>query len=369
MRALSPLLLIAALACAAPASEPSLPAPSFEVGADLSEALYAQDRGVVFHDTDGAPKDALQIFVDHGYTWARVRVNVDPPDNPQYAMFTDLAYAARLGAAAKARGLKLLVDLHYSHWWADPGNQWTPPGWQTEDPAALAATVHDWTTRALRQLREAGAVPDAVQIGNEIHHGMLWELGGPYRPGGSAINLAAFVAAGVEAAEASLPEAQVVLHLATGGDLSATLEWIAAFEAAGGPWARVDVLGLSYYPMWHGGLQDLARTLDGVAEAHPQVQLSIVETAYYWSPHEGDFGAEGWAWPETPAGQASFLRDVRRVAEDRPRVTSVFYWGAAWAQSSRWLEAPGWSDDDASRRSLFDDDAVATEGIDALTTP
>jgi len=338
-------------------------------GADLSEALYAQDHGVVFRDTGGEAKDVLQIFVDHGYTWARVRVNVDPPDDPEYAMFTDVEYAARLGAEAKDRGLRLLVDLHYSHWWADPGNQWTPEPWRTSNPARLAATVRDWTEETIRALAAQGAAPDAVQIGNEIQHGMLWDLGGPDRPGGSWDNLAAFVRAGSEGVQRAHPEAQIVLHLDRGGDADAVLGWIDSFVAAGGPWDDVDVLGLSYYPMWQGSLQDLDTTVARLEAAHPEVELSIVETAYYWSPHEGDFGPVSWPWPETPAGQQAYLRALVEVVDAHPGVTSVLYWGAAWSQSSRWLVAPGWDDDDASRRSLFDDEGVATGGIGALTEP
>lgn len=339
---------------------------TLEAGADLSEGPYAQNHGVVFRDTDGSAKDVLQIFADHGYTWVRVRVNVDPPDAPRYAMFTDVDYAARLGLAAKSLGLKLLVDLHYSHWWADPANQWTPEAWQTHDPSRLADTVRGWTTATLTQLVASGAAPDAVQVGNEIHNGLLWDLGGPYRPGGSVDNLARLVGAGVDGVRAVVPDTQVVLHFETGGDRAKTLAWIEAFEAAGGPWDEVDVLGLSYYPMWQGGLPNLTDTLDGFAEAYPELELWVVETAYYWSPPEADYGDVDWPSAHTPTGQAGFLSRLREALLDRPAVTGVFYWGAAWAQSERWLDAPGWNDDDPSRRSLFDDSAVATEGIDAL---
>lgn len=358
------LLLVAG--CAGAGSEDPSSPPRPVAGADLSEALYAERAGVLFRDRDGTPEPVLRIFAERGYAAARLRINVDPPDAPDYAMFTDVDYATELAVAARAEGLRLLVDLHYSHWWADPANQWTPEPWRTMDTEALAETVRAWTEATIARLIAAGAPPDAVQIGNEIAHGMLWDLGGPHRPGGSWGNLARFVRAGVEGLRAAGSDAQVVLHLESGGDLEATRAWIAAFEAAGGPWDEVDVLGLSYYPMWQGSLRDLDETLRGLAVAYPDKAVSIVETAFYWSPHEADFGEVSWPWPETRAGQARYLEDLRAVLERHPQVESVYYWGAAWAQSERWLVAPGWPDDDASRRSLFDDDGVATPAIDAL---
>jgi arabinogalactan endo-1,4-beta-galactosidase len=337
------------------------------VGADVSEALYAQRQGVQFRDVDGGPSDVLQVLANHGVQAARLRVNVEPPDSPAYAMFTDLPYATELATAAHARGLTVLLDLHYSHWWADPANQWTPLSWRGTDLDGLVAQVRRYTRDVLLTLRAAGVEPEAVQLGNEIGNGLLWDLGGPSRPGGSWAALARLVNAGLDGVHAAGSSAKVMLHLETGGDAAATEDWIAHFKAAGGRWDEVAVLGLSYYPMWQGSLEGLAKNLTQLEERHPTTHLSIVETAAYWSPNTAGYTGAQVPWPQTPQGQRDFLVALKAVLVEHPNVVSVYYWGATWARSQLWLRAPAWTNDDASRRALFDDDGVATAGLDALT--
>lgn len=341
--------------------QPPTPPPSgLTVGADLSEALYAQDQGARFFDTGGAAKDALQLFAEQGYGMGRVRINVDPTDHPDYGMFTDVDYGARVGRALHGQGMNLLVALHYSHWWADPGNQWTPEAWRGLSVQALSEQVRTWTRDTLVALDQGGARPEAVQIGNEISNGMLWDQGGPFRPGGSWGALSQLINAGIEGAKQAAPEAKIVLHLETSGDWAKTKDWLQRFQASGGQWAQVDIIGLSYYPMWQGSLQDLEATLTGLAQDYPDKEVWLVETAYYWSPNEAGFTEAQTPWPQTPQGQRDYLRDLRAALIPYPQVTHLIYWGATWSQSAQWLNAPGWSDDDASRRSLFDDEGRPT---------
>ncbi|ADN01367.1 glycosyl hydrolase 53 family protein [Spirochaeta thermophila] len=337
---------------------------SLQIGVDLSEALYAQEHGVQYRDTNGQVKDVFQIFKDHGYTWVRVRVNVDPPDNPNYAMFTDLAYAKQLGAIAKSKGFKLLVDFHYSHWWADPGNQWTPSAWQTNNINTLCTYVYNWTKDAITQLRNAGAAPDMVQIGNEITNGLLWDLGGPYRSGGSWRNMAWLINSGINGVKDAGSSAKIMIHLDSGGSRSTTQNWITNFRNNDGQWWDVDAFGLSYYTMWQGSLGDLSNNLSYLNTLGKEIY--IVETAYYWDTNEKGYSGSQVPYPQTPQGQYQFLQALKNTVSAYSNVKGVFYWGAAWAQSWKWLSAPGWPDDDASRRSLFDDNAVATMGIDGL---
>ncbi len=336
---------------------------SLIIGVDLSEALYAQNMGVDYKDQNGISKDVFQIFEENGYTWVRVRVNVDP-DNTDYAMFTDLEYAKTLGSIAKNYGFKLLVDFHYSKWWADPENQWTPTSWLTTDVNILSSTVYNWTKDAMTQLINAGAAPDMVQIGNEINSGLLWDLGGVYH-GGSWDNVASFINSGIDGVRDAGSSAEIMLHTATGGSWSGTNNWINNFKDAGGNWDQVDAFGLSYYSMWHGTVDDLSDNLWNLGNSYPTKDIYIVETAYYWDTNQAGNTGSAVPYPQTEEGQYNFLQSVKAAAVAN-NIKGVYYWGAAWAQSEKWLVATDWDDDDASRRSVFDDSGTATMGIRGL---
>lgn len=327
-------------------------------GIDVSEARAAESKGVVFRDTNGAAKPALQIVRDHKYNWVRVRLMVDP--NGEYGLYQDLNYVKAVTRDARARGLKVLLDLHYSHWWADPANQWTPARWKGQDVNTLASSVYTYTRDVITQLRAQGTAPDMVQIGNEINGGMLWDTG-------RLSNMANFVKltnAGANAVRdasggtASMPA--IMVHIAKDGNAAETVAWYRAFVHAGG-W--VDTIGLSYYPMWHGDLNNLAETIRQLRANFSWARVYLAETAYYWSPNQG--GYTNLPYPQTPQGQSDFLKALTPVVRNAGG-SGIFYWGAFWSQSPRWLVAPAWKDDDASRRSLFDDSGTATRGIDGL---
>jgi arabinogalactan endo-1,4-beta-galactosidase len=338
------------------------------IGVDVSEIPYAQTKGVVYSDTTGTTGDGMQILRNHGYTWARIRVNVDPVSS-NYAMFTNLSYAASAGAKAKSQGYKLLIDFHYSHWWADPSNQWTPDGvsssssWSKTSISTLKTQVYNWTKSAMSTLVSAGATPDMVQVGNEITNGLLWPLGGPYQSGGSWANMAALINQGISAVKAVNSGTQIMLHLDSGGSWSTTSTWITNFINNSGNWSSVDAMGFSYYPMWQGSFSNLQGVLSGMKSSYSTKQVWIAETAWYWTTSQAGYTG---SYAETPAGQYAYLRALIGVLQGYSNVKGVYYWGAGWSKSSKWLVAPSWTNDDASTRSLFDSNAKATTGIDGL---
>lgn len=335
------------------------------VGVDLSEALYAQNNGVIFKDENGNSKDVFEIFYDSGYTWVRVRVNIEP-ESSDYAMFTDLAYAKEVGKKVKKLGFKLLVDFHYSHWWADPGNQWTPTSWRTTDSVTLSTTVYNWTKNAVTEFIDSGIEPDMIQIGNEIDYGLLWDLGNVGESTSNWTNVAWFINSGINAVADAGSNADIMLHTATGGSWSQTSAWIENFKNAGGQWDDVDAYGLSYYSMWHGTTTDLSNNLTNIQNSYPDKDIYVIETAYYWDTNELNYSGSAVPYPQTQQGQYDFLQSVKSVINQIENVKGVFYWGAAWAQTDHWLNASGWADDDASRRSLFDDDGKVTLGLRGL---
>ncbi len=334
--------------------------PAYTKGVDISEAYYAASKGVVFKDTNGTAKAPLQIFKDHGYTWARVRLMVD--GTTDYALFQDMAYVKAAAKDIKAKGMKFLLDLHYSHWWADPANQWIPNRWKSYTTATtLASAVRAYTKDVMAQLVAQGTPPDMVQIGNEVNNGMLWEIGRL----SSLSNFAKLEAAGaygIQDGKGSAAMPPIMVHIAKDMSSSAAVTWYKNFIAAGG-W--VDAIGLSYYPMWHGSQTDLSNTIVALRSAFSWAPVWVVETAYYWSTNQAGYSGSQVPYAQTPAGQAAFLAATKNTVKNAGG-SGIFYWGAFWAQSSKWLNAPGWSNDDASRRSLFNDSAVAQSGIDSL---
>jgi arabinogalactan endo-1,4-beta-galactosidase len=327
---------------------------SLIIGVDVSEGKEAESKGVQFKDKNGQIKPALQIFKDHGYTWVRIRIMIDPASgcDGNYGLFQDLNYVKAMALDAKNRGFKFLLDFHYSHWWADPGNQWTPPRWQGQNLSTLANNVYNYTRDVVNQLKNAGACPDMVQIGNEVDNGMLWEVG--RISGGNYSNFVTLANKGYDAVK-SVANIPVMIHVAEKGS-----SWFSSYNSAGG---KFDVIGISYYPMWHGSFNDLKNRINSLGSFGKDIY--VVESAYYWDTNECGYSGSQVPYPQTQQGQYDYLQALKSTVL-QTNAKGIFYWGACWSQSWKWLDAPGWSNDDASRRSLFDDDAKATLGIDGL---
>jgi len=341
-------------------------------GVDISEAYYAATQGVAFKDTDGTAKEPLQIFADHGYTWARVRLmaGLDTSATYNYGLVQDLDYAKAAALDVKSKGLKLLLDLHYSDYWADPATQNIPAAWSSATLDAMAAQVTSYTQTVMAALVAQGTPPDMVQIGNEVDVGMLWSLG--KITASSAAGFAAFVTlekaavAGLEAGRGSAALPEILIHTARLSTKSSAtvVKWYQNFAAAGGVF---DAIGLSYYPMWHGSqtlLGDTIRALrsDATLGAKP---VWVAETAYYWTANaEGYSGSDLLPYDQTPAGQKAFLKATRATVTSAGGA-GVFTWGATWVQPAKWLTAEDTSGWQAPlRRALFDTKAVALIGID-----
>jgi len=147
----------------------------YAVGADLSFLAQAEARGVRFKDA-GVEKPGLQLFRDHGYNWIRLRLFHTVANSP-WPLPNDLAYTLALARQAKAMGYKFLLDYHYSDTWADGDKQFIPKAWEQLSTPALIAAVESYTRETIAALREGGALPDMVQIGNEIAPGMMFPAG------------------------------------------------------------------------------------------------------------------------------------------------------------------------------------------------
>jgi arabinogalactan endo-1,4-beta-galactosidase len=256
----------------------SKPMPPYIVGADISSVQAAEDRGVKFTD-GGVEKDIFQILKSHGFNYIRLRVFVDPTkagtNHRAYSLqgYCDLPHTIVMAKRAKAAGMGLLIDFHYSDYWADPGKQFTPSAWAELSFADLVAKTHDWTRDAVQQLTTAGAEPDMVQVGNEITPGMMTDHGGSARDWNQ---LAKLLKAGIAGVEEVDPKIIVMLHIDKGGSNRATRQWVDNALSHG---VQFDVLGESCYTQFQGTTASWKANFDDLVKRYPNLYFVCAEIA------------------------------------------------------------------------------------------
>jgi arabinogalactan endo-1,4-beta-galactosidase len=307
----------------------------YAVGADLSFLKAAEDRGVQFKD-GGVVKPGLEIFRDHGYDWIRLRV-FHSPLRARDSLPNDLAYTVELAKDAKARGFKFLLDLHYADSWADPQKQPIPAAWDTTDVEVLADSVFAYTAHVIRALREAGAMPEMVQIGNEVRNGMMWPLGKlPENWDDFALLFRAGLD-GVDAGRGRAPRPLILLHYDNGADVAGAKAFFDRFHAYGIPY---DVIGFSYYPWWHGTLIDLRENLLAVLDRYPDKDVMLVEVGYRPGVYEYENRPPPFA-PDAPGGpRTAFLEAVNETLLRIPstRIKGIFWWEPAMGCDSDFFD-------------------------------
>jgi arabinogalactan endo-1,4-beta-galactosidase len=309
-----PLFLLIALCLSAcnkntkrPPEIPDPPAPSpatsFVKGADIGWLTEMEAAGRKFYNSSGTEQDLLLILKNLGMNTVRFRVWVNPA-----AGWNNKADVLAKAVRAKAQGLRIMIDFHYSDTWADPGKQTKPAAW-TGDVAALKTSLAAHTTDVLNALKTAGVTPEWVQVGNETNDGMLWSEG---RASTAMANYASLVAAGYDAVKAVFPAAKVVVHLSNGWD-NALFRWnFDGLKNNGGKW---DVIGMSLYPSpvdWATkNAQCLANMNDMVARYGKEVM--IVEVGMSW---------------DQPTAANSFLADLIAKIKSLPgnKGLGILYW-------------------------------------------
>lgn len=341
--------------------EPAEHSADFLDGVDVSFLEQVEAGGGTYRDAAGE-RDALEIFRDHGINFVRLRIWHTPPDGA-----CGLGSTLRMARRAKALGLGVLLDIHYSDTWADPGHQSMPAAWVDLEFPDLTRAVHDYTASVVGAMRDDGASPDIVQIGNEITGGFLWEAG---RVGGARDDnwprLAALLAAGAAGARAGFAPGQtpaILLHVDAGGSNEVCRRFFDHALAEGVPF---DLIGVSYYPWWHGSLDDLRANLDDLSERYRKPVL-VVETAYPWSLAASDkthniVGEASQLAPGYPAsveGQRAFLAAERSIVRGVAggRGVGMFAWAPDWipapAFGSAW-ENVAWFDFDGNALPALD---------------
>ena len=310
----------------------------FLLGMDVSSVLAEERSGVRYTDFDGTEKDLFEILAGCGINTIRVRVWNDPFDaagNGYGGGSCDVASAAEIGRRAAAYGMKLLVDFHFSDFWADPGKQFAPKAWAGMTIGEKTEALYLFTRESLKTIRAAGAQISMVQIGNETNGGLAGET--------SWENITALMAAGARAVREICPEALVAVHF-TNPERSGSYAFYAEKLAEYG--LDYDVFASSYYPYWHGTLDNLAAVLSDIAGRFGK-KVMVVETSYAYPADDTDFSgntisagsAVARPWPYTVQGQADAVRAVIDTVASIGGL-GVVYWEGAWIAvgTSSWEE-------------------------------
>jgi arabinogalactan endo-1,4-beta-galactosidase len=269
---------IALLSGTAPIAFPSgsapRPAPEKILGADISFLPQLEAEGKKFYD-HGVEKDGIQLLKDNGFNYIRLRIFVDPTSDSGYSKkgYCGLEDTKKMATRIKAAQLKFLLDFHYSDTWADPGKQFKPAAWKGLDFQALQTQISSYTQSVIQALKDQGTTPDMVQIGNEINHGILWPDGNTRHPD----TLAAFLKAGIAGVKAVNQHIPIMLHIACGGQNQESRWFLDNMISRG---VNFDVIGESYYPQWHGTLDQLKSNLTDLASRYKQDVIVVEYTQH-----------------------------------------------------------------------------------------
>jgi arabinogalactan endo-1,4-beta-galactosidase len=271
-------VLVTGAGCGAPMTAAPLPpaGPTLWVGGDVSAVPRLEQAGATFRDGDRTA-DPLLALRARGANLFRLRLFVAP--NGDEVQVNDLPYTIALAQRVRATGARLLLDVHYSDTWADPGRQLTPAAWADLPLPALEDTVEAYTRGVLQAMRAANVLPDFVQVGNEVDAGFLWPLGrlGAGSDTAAFTHFSRLLRAGIRGVRGatSVPDSvRIIIHHSQGADPERTA-WF--FDRLGG--LDYDIIGLSYYPWWHGDIRGLRATLTQAVTRHEK-DVMVVETAY-----------------------------------------------------------------------------------------
>ena len=332
---------------------------SFFLGADIS-ALDAPAiaRPLPPYQEDGKSSDELSILRRHGWNAFRLRIFVSPV---RKAPNNTLENAIPLAKKIKDWGAILILDLHFSDTWADPQHQEIPVAWRTMNISALAKQWQSYARDTVKALKDAGAMPDLVQIGNEITRGTAWPLAqlqipgsnqyNPPQPYDSRIqwkNLTRLLKAGIRGVNDGAGDTQprIAIHIDQGGRWNNT-EWF--FDRLNAAHVRYDIIAESFYPPWgHGTLEDLRSNMVHCAEKYPGKQFLVMETGYNLS-HQAD--NKDMLWPVAPAGRLQFMVELVNMVRKAPNGLGVVYWAP---------ERDLWNADGTPDLAVFTMDRLAT---------
>lgn len=305
----------------------------FIMGMDASSVIAEENSGVKYYDFDGNETDVFETLSKSGINYIRVRIWNDPYDsngNGYGGGNNDLATAIAIGKRATQYGMKLLVDFHYSDFWADPSKQMCPKAWVGMNIDQKADALYTYTKNCLTTLKNEGIKIGMVQLGNETNGGNMAGV----VTSNSWANVCKLWKAGSRATREVDRKILIALHFTNpekNENMKNYASKIAYYKL------DYDVFGSSYYPYWHGSLENLQETLSYVAKTYNK-KVMVLETSYAnttvdtdgWGNTIGTGGFDTKSYPFTVAGQANCVRDVINTVKNTKNGIGVCYWEGTW---------------------------------------
>ena len=307
------------------------------VGGDISllpdyekaKAKYYEKNKLIAQGT------MLDYLKKQGWNAMRVRLFVDPSqapdDHKDQGVRQDLDYVKALGKRIKDAGLKFMLDFHYSDTWTDPGKHSTPAAWSSMTATELTTQIYEYTKDCLQQLKAAGAEPDFIQPGNEITYGMLWPTAhiwpaGGGQDGGTWTNFTNYLASAIRACNEECPKAKIVIQTEMSKSTNVTNFYAQLKRYTN---VKYDIIGISYYPYYHGTLTTLENTIKILEKNYTDKKIQIVETGYYhaYYPDGATYKISTFPnWPATDAGQLQFTKDLIAMLNKHESVDGLYWW-------------------------------------------
>ncbi len=346
----------------------------FIKGADVSTLQQIEDFGGKFYEGN-REMDCLEILKNHGFNFIRLKVWNNPGlPTSDPAGYNNKEHVLQMAKRVKAAGMALLIDFHYSDFWADPQVQSKPQLWAHLNFKALQQAVYDYTKDVMLDLQKQDTLPEMVQIGNEISNGFLWDdgkLAGIEATNEQWSKFVDLLKSGLGGLKDSLkPEGQVkrMIHIDKGGDLNYSRYF---FDKLISRDVDFDIIGQSYYSEWHGTIEDLRENLNQLALCYDQ-DIIVVETAYPWTsksnsglPNKVQTALEGY--PLSVEGQTKFLHDIIRTIKDVPQKkgAGLFYWepGFITVEGAGWKYGEG---NEWANMTLFDFEGRVLESMNVF---
>ena len=300
----------------------------FIFGMDASCVPSLEAGGVKYYDFDGNERDVYKILAENGINYIRVRIWNDPFDkngNGYGGGNCDIENAVRVGKRATENGMKLLVNFHYSDFWADPQKQPIPKAWENMSIDERCDALYSYTKESLKKLLDAGVDIGMIQVGNETNGFMCGEK--------EWDKITSLMSAGSRACREVCPDALVVLHFSNPELVDRYASYAYELNRFG---VDYDVFASSYYPFWHGTLENLKRELEKVTSTYGKKTI-IAETSYAYTAEDTDFFgntvsanmcAENYSL--SIQGQADLVRDVVATAATIENCLGVCYWEGTW---------------------------------------
>ena len=302
----------------------------FIFGMDASSVIALEDSGVKYYDFDGNEEDVFKVLADNGVTHIRVRIWNHPYNMAGKGYGggnNDIEKAVKIGQHATKHGMKLIANFHYSDFWADPGKQMVPVAWAGMEIEEKTEALYAFTRDCLLKLKNAGVDVGMVQVGNETNGRMCGEK--------TWFNIQYLMQAGAKATREVFPDALVALHFANPEKAGSYETYASKMD-----YYKVDydVFASSYYPYWHGSLENLSEVLTKIADTYGK-KVMIMETSYAYTSEDTDFygntisdgGAIIKSYPFTVQGQANNIIDITDTIVNRvPNGIGVVYWEGTW---------------------------------------